>query len=313
MNASQSNHQKITRVTLDEDVRLFCHPAAVSIPSPFSIDPELLAPFQDGSQPVLLVDQQRSGIRLTTVQEFRDTSLVVVTPQEAGLDIEPGDKMRVLFPVSSRQHYVLLTQAEQVATETITLRYRYPRRDVRWAFPLPISVLCTLAPPVVVAALSYTEVVREISALPTQRVERLTDSLREGNPLRVSPMMQALDEAPTVECTLKDISRGGMAVIFNRLSNAEAYEQRLVRLQLDITPLEGTASNLRLEPLGVIRKVTTIDSGWRAHIEFLSPLPEALNVTLHALVHETVHALTPAADTHSVDLDSDPLPTSPAL
>lgn len=191
MNASQPNPQKITRIILDEDVRQFCHPAPVSIPSPFSIAPELLAPFQDGSQPVLLVDQQRPGIELATVQELRDISLDVATPKEADLDIEPGDKMRVLFPVSSRHHYVLLTQAEQAAGNTITLLYRYPRRHVRWAFPLPIPVSCTLAPPLVAAALCYAEVVREISTLPTQRVEQLTDSLREGNALRVSPMMAA--------------------------------------------------------------------------------------------------------------------------
>jgi hypothetical protein len=205
----------------------------------------------------------------------------------------------VVFPVAGSS-YVLQTVVEAVAVQRLTLRYQDPRYDVRRQVPLATPVSLRLVSPVTVRGIERRQVhlMRAISPPMASHGRPLiiADRLRAASHADPAVPLPGPDECPALPCGLKDLSLGGAALTYAGPPPAEAWDHRVVHLQMALAGrptvlLETGEPALVLDLYGSIRQVETTAGSWTLHIQFLARLPEACA----ALLAELEDHLAPAS------------------
>jgi hypothetical protein len=269
------------RITLEAGVRLGRPPLYVQIATPERIPPEQRAPFEAGPRRILLISaaaQERLPAMVATIGE---TAMIVDTDAPT-LWRKPGEHLLVVFPVAGPS-YVLQTVVEAVAVQRLTLRYQDPRYDVRRQVPLATPVALRLVAPATVTAINRRQVhlMRAISPPmgPHEGPQIIADRLRAAPHAAPAVPHSGPDECPALTCGLKDISLGGAALTYAAPLPAEAWDHRVVHLQMALAgrptaPPEAGELALMLDLFGSIRQVETTAVPWILHIQFLARLPE---------------------------------------
>jgi hypothetical protein len=274
-------------IPLDEVRRLLLTPTQVQIDSPQRIADALLQPFQEGRLSVLLLPREQ-GLLAATLHAVYETSLIATVTRAARLLRHQGKVVRVVFPASPQQHYVMQTVVEDVSLDQVTLRYQHGRVEERQPVRLAAPPRLHLVPPALVRALEdqQVRVVRALTWPAAQQQARgqpaasvLVDYF-QPRPFSVDSAPLPLPEAaPLLGCDLNDLSCGGAGLTLAGAPPPAVGLQALILLHLSL-PLgpadlgTGQPSPHLLSPLGIIRAVRVAPSRSTLHVHFLQRLPQ---------------------------------------
>jgi hypothetical protein len=281
MQPATTDHHSVSLVDIGEDIDLLL-PDTIYLASPYEMGAAQLAPFQAGRKDIILIDHMNRRAVPASVQKLSETTLIARTPHARYFETQRRQELMVAFPFLPQQEYIMRMRIDDVAQETLTLRYQDNRAGKRWSYPILVPVILHLAPSTLMAVARYAHTVREILTLQEDslsgRVQQVSDMFCEFS-LSQKPLMAAFESAPTLSCQLRDISRGGISVLLAGAYRLDELESCLVQchLQLPASPDLSAARDdisLTLRLLGVVRHVRTQVDPWSVHIQFLSPLPE---------------------------------------
>jgi hypothetical protein len=278
-----------TMISLDVSGEIYTilHPTHQLIDSPQRIEASQLQPFLNGSREITLVFAQGGKALPGTLHSIYPTYL------EADSDTstfrhQRGETVLVVFRVPPQPHYVLQTVIDKVYAFRLKLQYGSPRYEARQHFPLAVPVRLSLAPPLLITAIAKQQVriVREITLL-SGGIQGgaggcITDWICESLTLRSSHSPFA--NAPTLSCTLEDISLGGVCLALEHASEAEELLHRLVLLNISLPSApEAPYPPLTLQLLGGIRGIGHTLSSQLLHVRFLRRLPKEIDALLEYL------------------------------
>lgn len=281
MQSATMDHPSVSLIDIGEDIELLLSDT-IYLASPYEMDTAHLAPFQAGQKDIILIDRINRKALPASVQTLGESTLIARTPHVSCFETQQHREVMVAFPLLPQQEYIMRMAIDEVAQETITLRYQDNRASERWTYPISIPVTLHLASPSLTAAVRYARTVREILTLRegslSGRVQHVNDMFCEFT-FGQEPVMAIFETAPTLSCQLRDISRGGIYVLLAGVYPPEELASCLVQcqLQLPVPPVVSPAPDdglLTLHLLGVIRHVRTRVNPWSVHIQFLTPLPE---------------------------------------
>ncbi len=279
---AQESKETVIIGTSDDLHHLLSH-TNVQIDTPYRLEAGLLEPFLRGEKRLFLVSVQNGKVTPATLAAVHDTHLIADTEHSLILR-HRGEHMLVVFPTLPQQYHVLQTVIEEVYHQRLKLRYQDPRYDVRHQVQSPIPVLLYAAPALITTALEqqHIRLVRDFALSATEGKALLTDRFLEKETTEVAPHMELFYEQPPWQCLLKDISLGGVCLLLPSTPQPPALHHCLVLLHARLPSgiLDGTAVQLILEPLGIVRNIRADEQSWFLHIRFLKRLPEKLEELL---------------------------------